>query len=527
MTYRIGQAAAFIAGVALVSVFQNCVGLNSPGTNGSSSSAGYSTQISAPDVNVAPGQVAVVNVTLSKALSMPVTVTYTTLDDSAVAGIHYQTMAGTIDLPAGQMTFSLPVTTLFGSGSDFNNKRFKFDIAFAGTVAPRTILYITFSAAAGPSVTSFQKSSNSGLLAVGQIHSCAVKTGALYCWGYNGEGALGSGNATNRSIPTLVAGMDSGVEAVSAGRRHTCAIKNGALSCWGINTSFELGDGTATNSTFPKAVFDMGAGVQAVSAGYDHTCAIKSGALYCWGNNPYGNVGHNNGDQQVPYRVPGFETGVTAVAAALQRTCAIKNSALYCWGYNGNGELGLGTTVTDNNRNPTAMTLSPVLGFETTAFSIASNDRSSCAVKMNGSLYCWGWNNWGQLGIGTTVASAAPNLINGFDSGVGHSMSTVSHSCAIKASGLHCWGYNGYGQLGQNNTTQITAPPGSPVVVTLQLGEAFVHVAGGGHNDTVNAQSHSCARTNLNRVFCWGYNGYGQIGDNTTAQKIVPVLVGL
>ncbi len=521
-------ASATVAAFALMSAFQNCSSLDSPTSSGGGGNfSSYAAGVAVSDVSVSPGQVANVVVVLDKALANSVLVSYKTFDDSAGAGVHYQAVDSSIDLAPGQTNFQIAINTLATAGTDFAGKRFRVQVTFAGNVAPESSAYVSFTSGGMGALANIQRSSNVGLLSAGQFHTCATKNDALYCWGYNAQGQLGVGNAANRSTPGLVASMDSGVSAVAAGRLFTCAIKQGALYCWGHNGNYQLGDGTMGNATFPKMVFDMGSGVQAVSAGYSHACAIKSGGLYCWGDNTYAQTGHNNGTtQQVPLAVQNFTTGVTAVAAGTHHTCAVRNGGLYCWGFNQYGELGIGNTVTSNARNPVSG-LTPITGFESGVIAVSATGYTTCATKGNGALYCWGYNGNGQLGLGNTANSSAPNLINGFDMGVQHIVSATLNTCAIKTSGLHCWGYNGYGQLGNNTSVQLTAPSANPISVTLNTGESFVHVAGGGHADTGNGQSHSCARTNQNRVFCWGYNGYSQVGDNTAANKLIPTLVGL
>lgn len=514
--------------LAMLSAFQNCSSLDSPSASGSSGSlSSYLTQVSVSDVTVTPGQTANLTIVLDQALPATITASYKTYDDSAVAGVHYQSVENALGIPAGQQSFQISVNTLATAGADFSGKRFRVEVSFDGQVAPPASAFVSFSTVGVGALTNIQRSSNVGLLATGQYHTCATKNDALYCWGYNAQGQLGSGNSANRATPGLVASMESGVSSVAAGRLFTCAIKQGALFCWGHNANYQLGDGTNGNSTFPKAVFDMGAGVTAVSAGYAHACAIKNGALYCWGENTYAQSGHNNGNtQQVPLLVQNFTSGVTAVAAGTNHTCAIKNGGLYCWGYNAQGQLGIGNTTTSAARNP-ASGLTPITGFENGVIAVSATGYTTCATKANGALYCWGLNGNAQLGLGNTANTSAPNLINGFDLGVQHLISGTLSTCAIKSTGLHCWGYNGYGQLGTGTNTSLNAPPAMAVNATLNTGESFVHVGNGGHADTGNGQAHTCARTNQNRIFCWGYNGYGQVGDNTTASKTLPTLVGL
>ncbi len=524
--------------VALMSAFAlfliNCQGkLESKGTDQSSQSPapnpapapapGPSPQPASDftgasvNISVAPGAAAAVTLTISKALSSPLTVTYQTADDTAIMGTHYIQTQGSTTVATGATTVSVSIPTTNSMVVDYVNKRFKLTFSFPGTTVAAVEAFVSFNVV---------PSKVTGLIGMGVYHTCSIKNGGLYCFGLGTSGQLGNGALGNTPTPSLVASMDAGVTDVAAGSYTSCAIKNGALSCWGDASSHQIGDGSTAGSSFPRPVFDMASGVTAVSVGHQHVCAIKNAALYCWGRNDYAQVGHNAGVQQVPYRVPGYETGVTAVAAAYLHTCVIKNGALTCWGYNANGELGIGNATTNNARNPTAMALPAIVGLETNVASVSSGGDTTCAVKSTGQLYCWGYNGYGQLGLGSTANNTAPQLINGFDANTTAVATGQSHTCAVKNGQVFCWGNNAYGQLGYNDTVARLAPAAVPVTVTLPAGERFISVSVSTNLFNPGNIESSCARTSANKVYCWGYNGYGQAnGVNVVGSILVPTLI--
>ena len=158
------------------------------------------------------------------------------------------------------------------------------------------------------------------------------------------QGQLGDGSTIDRLVPVQVQGLRSGVTAISAGSLHTCAIRDGAVTCWGRNDYGQLGNGsTDWSSVTPVAAQGLGAGITAVAAGALHTCAIVDGAAQCWGHNEYGQLGDGTTENRLsPVHVLGLDAGVTAMSAGGQ-TCAIVDGAAQCWGINYAGQLGNGT----------------------------------------------------------------------------------------------------------------------------------------------------------------------------------------
>jgi len=369
--------------------------------------------------------------------------------------------------------------------------------------------------------TTGQQSSGYGNVSTGDVHACAIKAGALYCWGDNDEGELGAGNNSNTSTPVVVSGLGQNVTGVAAGAKHTCAVQGTALYCWGSGGSYQLGSGNSHNSNIPVAVAGM-TNVTAVSAGYDHTCAIQAGALYCWGGNGAGQVGNTNSfSQSTPYAVPGFQTGVTAVSAGYQQTCAAMNGYLYCWGRNNSGELGIAENVTSMSQSPSKMALPPIAGLKMVT-AVSSHGSSVCSVA-NGMPFCWGTNQYGQLGIGNKTSVNVPTAVFGLV-GVGQLEVSSDHGCSLTMGTVYCWGSNSSGQLGDGTKTSRDAL-GAAVTFSLNAGETVNEISVGGFNPS-SSQGFTCARTNQYRVFCWGGNINGQLGPAAASgnNSVTPLL---
>jgi len=360
-------------------------------------------------------------------------------------------------------------------------------------------------------------------IAGGRAHTCAIKSGALYCWGWNGLGQLGDGTYTDRTTPTLVADGamgNSGVTAVAAGGWHTCALKGGQVYCWGWNGAGRLGDGTTMTRTTPTLVADgaMGnSGVTAVAAGASHTCALKGGKVYCWGWNLVGQLGDGTTTQRItPTLVADGamgNSGVTAVAAGASHTCALKGGQVYCWGANGLGQLGDETTTP---RNTPTLVADGVMG-NSGVTAVAAGVGHTCALK-GGQVYCWGWNSDGQLGDGTTTPRNTPTLVA--DGVMGNSGVTAIaaigwHTCALKSGKVYCWGENYYGQLGDGTTTDRTTPT---LMADGAMGNSGVTAVAAGWDHTLGLKDTTC-------LFAWGWNDYGQLGDGTTTDRTTPVQV--
>lgn len=354
----------------------------------------------------------------------------------------------------------------------------------------------------------------------GGRHACGLDEGGVaYCWGFNGDGQLGTGEVAAGSgpvfaikAPTAVAGgLTFG--GLSGGPYHTCGT---TLSfnpyCWGKNVDGRLGDGGTTAQSSPTHVAGTNIFRQ-LTAGAAHTCGLTTGGrLFCWGSNLEGQVGIAPA-LPVPADLAMVESPVAlfpattfgAVAAGGLHSCALSiGGTAWCWGNNRYGQLGDSTTV----GAPLPVRVADSLGF----VSITTGDRHSCALRADGTAWCWGDNASGQLGTGSAgPASIAPVAVSG-----GLQFAALSagqdHTCGLTSGGIaYCWGGNTNGQLG-TGTTAASATP-TPV----GGGRSFRMLSAG-------AQL-TCGTTTGNVAYCWGDNQYGQVGDGTQVRRTLPTKV--
>ena len=279
-------------------------------------------------------------------------------------------------------------------------------------------------------------------VACGQSHSCGISNQtALSCWGNNGTGQLGAVPASAGGQADVPGGP---WQSVATGLYHTCAIKqDGTLWCWGDNTDGTLGTGDTNPSSVPVQV--TGQGWSQVSTNYLHTCAVKTdGTLWCWGLNANLEAGTTSNFPWSPAQISG--TTWKQVTTGLYHTCAIKtDGALWCWGGNISGQLGSDSISV----LPTSQTSDPVQVTGTTWQSVSAGESHTCAIMLDGTLWCWGSNTSGQLGDNTLDSKSTPVAVGTFGQTWAMVAAGVTHTCALATGGaLWCWGDNSAGQLG-------------------------------------------------------------------------------
>jgi alpha-tubulin suppressor-like RCC1 family protein len=341
-------------------------------------------------------------------------------------------------------------------------------------------------------------------------HACAIRTdGTLWCWGLNGNGQLGLGNTTQQNSPVQVGAVNTWSK-VTTGEFYSCATRtNGTLWCWGLNASGQLGLGNTTQQNSPVQV-GTASNWKAVDAAYDHTCATRTdGTLFCWGINTNGQIGIGSvvSPQLSPVQV-GTNTTWSSVTTGGTHSCATRsNGTLFCWGSNASGEVGIGSVVSPQT--------SPVqVGTDTTWNTVDAGFSMTCATRSAGTLWCWGLNTNGQIGIGSVVSPQTSPVQIGTASNWSAASSGRDHACGKRSNGtLFCWGNGISGQLAIGNWTVSSS--------AVQVGNHYLWAtAAPGHY-------HSCALRTDGTFWCWGRNSAGAVGiGNLVSPQPVPVQVG-
>jgi alpha-tubulin suppressor-like RCC1 family protein len=350
----------------------------------------------------------------------------------------------------------------------------------------------------------------------GAEYSCAVRSDStLWCWGRNDYGQVGTGSSSAEVTSPQPISWPQPIQSVATGIDSACALTtNGAVLCWGRNEFGEVGNGTQARQ--PTPVVTIASGMTALGIGYtQHMCAIASdGSLWCWGSDvtgESGGTGGASGNVLSPQQVAGLPLKVIAVSVGDQDTCAVTNdTALWCWGENSSGQLGYATGGTGRSTAPQKVT-----AIGTGVVKVAVGFAQTCAVKSDGTLWCWGDNAYAELGLpdagagtGTpTQVVAAGNMVV--------DVSAAENTCIRKSDGtVWCWGNNSEDQNGYVSTTSyVSTPTQVPDVATATA------VVSGVWNSCVIASS---------KMECWGTNGYGELGigyySGTTTTATEPLI---
>ena len=371
-------------------------------------------------------------------------------------------------------------------------------------------------------------------LALGGGFSCALRTNAtVACWGDNGDDVLGV-QSGDRPTAGTVPGL-SRIVAITAGLTFACALDaDGHAWCWGDNTVGQLGSFPPNAGSHPPSMVKGPGGqplanVTAIDAGENHVCAIVSGAVWCWGANDMLQLGRT-GSASAPAPVASALANPVELAVGGSYACAIADGptpiakALYCWGSNGDNQLA---NTGGNTATPQKIPVS--LAAVGTLPVTATGHGHVCARDEKDALWCWGENDFGQLGpnIAPGPASPVPQSIDALGL-VRMAAPGDDYTCAVARDGTtRCLGVNAIAQLG-NDTIDIVPPDSGPppahTAATVVSGLPPVSRIAAGAEHTCAILARSCPDV-AGPVMCWGQNAAGELGNGTMKPSRVPVAV--
>jgi alpha-tubulin suppressor-like RCC1 family protein len=349
-------------------------------------------------------------------------------------------------------------------------------------------------------------------------HFCAIDLiGALRCWGEGTYGKLGNDSTSHNTDPEVVT-LGQRAKSVTTAKHSTCAVlDDGSVKCWGIGNYYQLGNGanTPVRTAGTALTFGSAKAVSIAATEDSYLVLLNNDSIGYWGNGYDGTLGQEgaSGASTPQFGIDlGTNRHATQISAGKDHVCAVlDNASIKCWGKNSNGKLGVGDTT---DRGKAANTMgddlpSVYLGAGKTAKAVSAGGAFTCALLNDDSVRCWGYNNYGQLGNGTTddlTTLAGSSTSVNFGGKTPKSIHAGHlHACAIMTDGsAMCWGYGNDGQLGQggsntsiNHTPLAVAFPSGSIVKSLEA-----------------SNSSTCASldNSTTNVWCWGSGVNGSSG---------------
>jgi alpha-tubulin suppressor-like RCC1 family protein len=346
-------------------------------------------------------------------------------------------------------------------------------------------------------------------LAIGQDHVLAIqKDGSLWSWGKNDKGQLGDANTTDRFTPKQLSPGPTWIS-VAAGDKFSFGLRSdGSLWAWGDRSLGQLGDGTVSNTPVLVAKRIGGLDWVAVKAGDQHVVALKKdGTIWTWGYGGYGQLGNcDTQNSASPVQECSYDNRWVAIGAGTVHSTGIKeDGSIWSWGWNDWGTLGTGDTIARISPSPESQGATDWTlvdgGFDYTA-----------ALKNDGSLWTAGRNYYGQLGA--TSSTASSSSFKQFVTGKRWVSVTAGHyhGMALKSDGtLWTWGSNALGQLGTGVATGQTG-----------LAPAQESSKSKTWQTIVAKQQVSMALKEDGSLYAWGDNSNGQFGTGNTTSSNTP-----
>ncbi|EEF39472.1 ultraviolet-B receptor UVR8 [Ricinus communis] len=356
------------------------------------------------------------------------------------------------------------------------------------------------------------------LISAGASHSVALLSGNVVCtWGRGEDGQLGHGDAQDRLSPTILSTLE-GLEIISVicGADHTIAYSESHTDVysWGWGDFGRLGHGNSSDLFTPQPIRQLhGLKIKQIACGDSHCLAVTmEGQVQSWGRNQNGQLGlGTTEDSLVPQKIQAFQgVPIKMVAAGAEHTAAVtEDGELYGWGWGRYGNLGLG------DRKDRLVPEKVSLPHGEKMVMVACGWRHTISVSSSGGLYTYGWSKYGQLGHGDYADHLIPHQLEALQ---GSFISQISggwrHTMAVTSDGkLYGWGWNKFGQVGVGDNVDRS----SPVQVKLPLEQKVILISCGWR--------HTLAVTERQNVFSWGRGTNGQLGNGECTDRNVPVII--
>ncbi|MFK7985214.1 MAG: RCC1 domain-containing protein [Sandaracinaceae bacterium] len=338
-------------------------------------------------------------------------------------------------------------------------------------------------------------------IAGGGAHTCArSEAGLVFCWGQNAAGQLGEIGTRSRSTPRPVESVE-GATALACGGAFCCAVVvDGGVRCWGDGTRGQLGDGAGVNATEAVEVTGLREAVS-VAAGNAHACArLEDGSSRCWGANGFGQLGDGTEeDRTTPVRAD--LSGVVALDAGFAHTCArTEDDRVFCFGRGDAGQRLDGDL--SPAAPPTPVEGGPFLG-------VATGGAHTCLLTSDDrQVLCGGARSRGQTGGERPTYQDTPVQVEGIADAESVAVG-VNHACVLQDARVSCWGADASGIFATPSDHRVREQP-LPVDIEAIDSGAF----------------HMCARGGAGEIVCWGFNGFGALGNGTTASSEPVVQAG-
>lgn len=344
------------------------------------------------------------------------------------------------------------------------------------------------------------------LIVYGYTSFAIMNDGTVKAWGSNEYGQLGLGDTVNRNTPTVAPAL-KGVKDIDLGFIHSIAImSDGTVKAWGLNSSGQLGLGDTTNRVTPTVITSFGTNVSQVYCGqYTSFALMKDGTVMYWGDSGFGELGlGDNIRRLIPTLIADLGNSTKKLFVGGFTTFAMDGTgSVKAWGYNSYGQLGLGDNTSKNRPQPVTS-----LGSGVNDLSVSSYN--GLAITSDGKVKSFGNNTQGQLGLGDRLDRNTPTTIECLGTDAKKVVMGDFTSYVIMKDGtVRAWGENSYGQIGNGDKVikdipTITSLPGTDTV------------------DLVAAYKYAVSISSSGLLRAWGNKYYGQLGLGDNADRLLP-----